>query len=160
MNRRTVFAITFAVAILHNSGFALAQTPALNDDGKPPIMLTGNFSRLASQIAIERATSDAVRAFAALEAGEQQAIAAAFGVAPGDQVSADHAATIEALGAMHAGAEFDRMHGNSQIAAHEQVRALHAAYATGGGDPVARGASMIAMPAIGSHLAMLRMIGG
>lgn len=160
MNRRTVFAITSAAAILPYAGLALAQTPAPADDGKQPILLAGNFSLLASQIAVERASSDAVRTFAALEASEQQAIAAAFGSAPGNQVAADHAATIEALRAMQAGAEFDRMYVDSQITAHEQDRALHAAYATDGSDPMAKGASMIAVPAIDSHLAMLRMIRG
>ena len=52
------------------------------------------------------------------------------------------------------------MYVDSQITAHEQDRALHAAYATDGSDPMAKGASMIAVPAIDSHLAMLRMIRG
>lgn len=164
MNRRSVFALTSAAAILPYAGMALAQTaapaPAAQDAAKQPILLAGNFSLLVSQIAAERATADAVRAFAALEVSEQQAIAQAFGSAPGNQVSADDAATLEALRAMQAGAEFDRMYVDSQIAAHEQVRALHAAYAADGADPMARGASTIAVPAIESHLAMLRMIGG
>lgn len=146
MNRRTVFAITSAVAILPCSGFVLAQTPAHDHHGKHPVLLAGGLSHLARQMAIERASSGAVRAFTALEAGEQQATATGFGVAPGNQVTADHAAAIEALEAMRAGTGFDRMYANSQIAAHKQVRALHAAYAKGGGDPMALGPSMIAFP--------------
>lgn len=146
MNRRTVFAITSAVAILPCSGFVLAQTPAHDDHGKHPVLLAGGLSHLARQIVIERPSSGAVRAFTASEAGEQRAIATGCGVTPCNQVTADHAAAIEALKAMQAGTGFDRMYANSQIAAHEQVRALHAAYATGSGDPMAQGASMIAFP--------------
>lgn len=160
MNRRTVFALTSAAAVLPWAGQALAQTPAPEDAAKQPILLAGNFSLLASQIAAERATAEAVRGFAALEASEQQAIAAAFGSAPGNTMTADHAATLEALRAMQPGAEFDRMYLDSQIAAHEQARPLHEAYAADGGDPMARGAAMVAVPAIDSHLAMLRVIAG
>ena len=65
---------------------------------------------------------------------------------------------LEQMTAMEPGAEFDRQYLAAQMQGHEQLRALHAAYAENGQNPMARGASIVGVPAIDSHMSMLRAI--
>lgn len=163
MNRRSVFAAGAAAAsVLPFVSLAYAQTaaPAPEDPAKQPALLGGNYATLTSQIALQKASSDAVRTFAELEIAEQAATAEAFGATPGPMVSQRHADLIEQLQAAPAGPDFDMMYVDGQIAGHEELRAIHATYAADGTDPMARGASMVGVPSIDSHLAMLRMIRG
>ena len=95
---------------------------------------------------------------AAATGSEQEAVARAFGATPSDQVTPEHAALLEQMTAMEAGAEFDRQYLAAQMQGHEQLRALHAAYAENGQNPMARGASIVGVPAIDSHMSMLRAI--
>jgi len=159
MNRRNVFAAgVAAAAVLPFASFAqTAAAPA--DPAKLPALLGGNFALLSSRIAADKATSPAVKTFAGLEIAEQEATAMAFGAEPGTGgVSEKHAALLEQLQAAPAGPAFDAMYVDGQIAGHEELRVIHATYAESGSDPMARGASMVGVPSIDTHLAMLRGI--
>ncbi|TNC74757.1 DUF4142 domain-containing protein [Rubellimicrobium roseum] len=126
------------------------------DEAKMPALEGGMFLMQSSQLAEQKGESDNVRAFAALEVAEQQAIAAAFG-AEGAQIPLreDHAEIMAQLEAAE-GQEFDMAYLQAQITAHEEARGVHENYAQSGQDPMARGASMVGVPSIDSHLVMLR----
>lgn len=165
MNRRQMIAAgTVAAAAVPIAGMTRAQESAMMADGtmdpaKAPAILNGNFSKLSSQLAVENATDEAVRAFAELEVAEQTAVAMAFGV-PADAppaISEDKAAMLDQLQAA-SGAEFDMMYVDGQIAGHEELRPIHEEYAANGSDPMARGASMVGVTGIDSHLVMLNSI--
>lgn len=164
MNRRHVFAAGAAVAAATLPLASFAQTapatsPAPMDPAKQPALLGGNFALLSSRIAADKGTAPAVTTFAGLEIAEQEATAMAFGAEPGvGGVTAKHAALLEQLQAAPAGPAFDMMYVDAQIAGHEELRTIHANYAKNGTDPMARGASMVGVPSIQTHLAMLRGI--
>jgi putative membrane protein len=152
------------LAALPLATVARAQQSAMMADGtmdpqKAPAILNGNFAKLSSLLAVEKATNESVRTFAQLEAAEQTATAMAFGV-PADAPPAmpeDKAAAMQQLQAA-SGAEFDRLYVEGQIAGHQELRAIHESYAANGSDPMARGASMVGVTSIDTHLAMLRGI--
>lgn len=156
MQRRTLFAAGAVAAVLPVARMSFAQDAP--DADMQAILLGGNFSLLSSRLAAEKATDPAVQAFAALEASEQEAVAHAFGAAPSDQVTPEHATMLQQMNAMEAGAEFDRQYLAAQMQGHEELRALHSAYAENGSNPMARGASIVGVPAIDSHMSMLRAI--
>ena len=156
MKRRTLFAAGAMAAVMPVARMSFAQ--AAPDAEMQAILMGGNFSLLSSRVAVDKATDPAVKAFAMLEVSEQEAVARAFGAAPSDQVAPDHAAMLEQRGAMPAGADFDQQYLAAQMQGHEQLRALHAAYAENGANPMARGASIVGVPAIDSHMSMLRAI--
>ena len=156
MKRRTLFAAGAMAAVMPVARMSFAQ--AAPDAEMQAILMGGNFSLLSSRVAADKATDPAVKAFAMLEVSEQEAVARAFSAAPSDQVAPDHAAMLEQMGAMPAGAEFDQQYLAAQMQGHEQLRALHAAYAENGANPMARGASIVGVPAIDSHMSMLRAI--
>ncbi|XQZ42131.1 DUF4142 domain-containing protein [Paracoccus yeei] len=156
MKRRTLFAAGAVAAVLPVARMSFAQTAP--DANMQAILMGGNFSLLSSRAAADKGTDPAVKAFAALEVAEQEAVARAFGATPSDQVTPEHAALLEQMTAMEPGAEFDRQYLAAQMQGHEQLRALHAAYAENGQNPMARGASIVGVPAIDSHMSMLRAI--
>lgn len=163
MNRRHM--LTAGAAVAAALPFAArAQESAMMADGtmdpaKAPALLNGNFAKASSQLATEQATNEAVRTFAALEAAEQTAVATAFGV-PADAplaIPEDKAPMLEQLQAA-SGAEFDVLYIDGQIMGHEELRAIHSDYAQNGTDPMARGASMVGVTSIDTHLVMLNSI--
>ncbi len=163
MNRRHM--LTAGAAVAAALPFAArAQESAMMADGtmdpaKAPALLNGNFAKASSQLAAEKATNEAVRTFAELEAAEQTAVAMAFGV-PADaplSIPEDKAAMLEQLQAA-SGAEFDALYIEGQIMGHEELRAIHSDYAQNGSDPMARGASMVGVTSIDTHLVMLNSI--
>lgn len=162
MNRRHVFAAGAAVAAaMPFASFAQTAAPAAApaDPAKQPALLGGNFALLSSRIAVEKATNPSVKTFATMEIAEQEAVAMAFGAEPGaGGVSEKHAAVLKELEAAPAGPAFDMMYVDGQITGHEELHKIHAAYAKNGSDPMARGASMVGVPSIETHLAMLRGI--
>lgn len=157
MDRRQLLAGGAAVASFLPAAQALrAQEAGAMDEAKMAALEGGMFLMQTSQIAQERGQSDNVKAFAALEVVEQQAIARAFG-AEGAQVPLreDHAQILEQLQAAE-GEAFDAAYIEAQIAGHEEARPIHEQYAESGEDPMARGASMVGVTGIDSHLVMLR----
>jgi putative membrane protein len=54
------------------------------------------------------------------------------------------------------GDAFDAAYLEAQIAGHEEARPIHEQYAENGEDPMARGASMVGVTGIDTHLVMLR----
>lgn len=140
-------------------GAATASAQQANlDPDKMPALLGGNYAVHTSRLALERATDPAARTFAQLEITEQEAVAMAFGAEAGvNALREDHAALVEQLQALE-GVAFDRMYIDGQIAGHEELLGIHRTYAAQGSDPMARGASIVGVPAIESHLAMLRGI--
>ncbi|MBP1804890.1 DUF4142 domain-containing protein [Rubellimicrobium aerolatum] len=158
MDRRRLLVGGVAIAsLLPATRLAVAQTaPAAIEEAKLPALEGGTFLLQTSQLAVEKGVSDNVRAFAALEVAEQQAISTAFG-ANGAPVPLreDHAAILAQLQAAE-GDAFDMAYLEAQIAGHEEARPIHASYAESGQDPMARGAAMVGVTGIDTHLVMLR----
>ncbi len=157
MDRRQLLAGGAAIASLLPAATALrAQEAATIEEAKVPALEGGMFLMQSSQLAQQKGQSPNVKAFADLEVAEQQAIARAFS-AEGAQVPLNekHATLLQQLQAAE-GAAFDAAYLDAQIAGHEEARPIHADYAESGQDPMARGASMVGVTGIDSHLVMLR----
>lgn len=157
MDRRKLLTGGVALAAaLPAAQMAFAQEAGTIEEAKIPALEGGMFLMMTSQLATQKGSSDAVKVFAELETAEQTAIAAAFG-AEGVQVPLreDHQAIVDQLNGLE-GAEFDVAYLDAQIAGHEEARPIHEEYAANGQDPMARGASMVGVTAIDSHLVMLR----
>ena len=163
MLRRHILGAGAAVAVLPMlASRALAQQAATTATGVPeekqPIVTLGTYSKLASELALERVQDASLRTFAELEVAEQQAVAEAFGAAGEPPIMTQaQGAELEALRAAEDGA-FDMAYLEAQIAAHEQGLGAAQDYARTGTDPMAQGAAMVFVPAIESHLVMLRGI--
>lgn len=164
MDRRQVLAGGLvAASLLPAARAATAQEQAAPagqeiEQAKVPALVGGNFAKLSSQLAVERAESEAVRTFAELEVAEQEAVAAAFGATGAEiPLREDHAALMEQLQAAE-GAAFDTAYVDAQIAGHQELRGIHSDYAENGEDPMARGASMVGVTSIDSHLVILNSI--
>lgn len=157
MNRRTVLTGMTAVGVLLPLASATYAQTAI-EEAKLPALMGGDFATATSQLALEKGSNQQVQTFAELEIAEQAAVATAFGSEPGAAgVTPEQAAMIEQLQAAE-GAEFDVMYIDGQIKGHEELLGIHQTYAESGQDPMARGASMVGVPAIETHLAMLRGI--
>jgi putative membrane protein len=118
----------------------------------------GDFATATSELAASKASNESVKTFAQLEIAEQAAVAQAFGSQPGAAgLSEEHAAMLAQLQELD-GAEFDQMYIEGQHPAHEQLHEIHQDYADNGEDPMARGASMVGVTGIQTHLVMLRSI--
>ena len=160
MDRRNAL-VGFAVMTMlpAATGQARAQNNAI-EKGKMKVLIGGDFATATSELAAKKAKNRAVKTFAALEIAEQAAVAEAFGSRPGAVgLSQKHAAIVEKLQASD-GAEFDRMYIGGQIDGHEELLAIHKSYARSGDDPMARGASIVGVTGIESHLVMLKSIKG
>lgn len=157
MDRRNVlFGITVA-SLLPLATEAIAQTAGA-DKEKLAVLMGGDFATATSTLAANKAKNDMVQTFAELEIAEQAAVAEAFGSRPGAAgLSEKHAAMVAKLEAAQ-GAAFDMMYINGQIDGHEELLLIHKRYARSGNDPMARGASLVAVAGIKSHLVMLKGI--
>jgi putative membrane protein len=154
MDRRTAL-LGFGLA-----GLATAVTRpalALGEGPTVAVLQAGAFSMQTSQLAIERARNPRLRDFAQLEANEQMAVAAALGAAPGSvPLRPDQAQMVQQLSSM-SGARFDAMYLKGQIAGHEELLALNEPIARGGGmGGREQSVALVAVPAIQTHLYMLR----
>ncbi len=162
MNRRNLMGSLAGLAVAGAMPFAVATdalaAPATIDRAKLPALMGGDFATATSQLAARRASSRAVKAFAELEIAEQAAVAKAFGSRPGAAgVSRRQAAMIEELRGL-SGPAFDVMYVEGQIMGHKELLKIHQAYARTGRDPQARGASMVGVTGIQSHLFLLNSI--
>ncbi|MDB5473333.1 MAG: hypothetical protein JWP99_636 [Devosia sp.] len=158
MHRRSLIGgTTAALALLPLVGLAHAQSGTV-DEAKMPALMGGDFATATSELALSKATNPSVQAFAQLEIAEQAAVAQAFGSTPGAAgMSEEHTAMVEQLQALE-GAEFDQMYIQGQITGHQELLAIHQNYAQSGQDPMARGASMVGVTGIQTHLVMLQSI--
>lgn len=158
MHRRFVLAglaAGGAMPFLDTAAHAQSRTA---DAQRLRILMGGDYATATSEIAASRARNRAVRAFAELEIEEQAAVAKAFGARPGQAgVSERHAALIQQLDSVDR-ASFDRMYIMGQIKGHKELLALHRRYARSGTDPMARGASIVGVTGIETHLVMLSTI--
>jgi putative membrane protein len=146
-----------ALALLPLTGAAFAQTASVDSD-KLPALQGGDFATATSQLAAQKATNRSVKTFAELEIAEQAAVAEAFGSEPGAAgLTEEKAAMVAQLEAAE-GAEFDMMYIEGQIAGHQELLEIHQAYARNGDDPMARGASIVGVTGIQTHLVMLQSI--
>ncbi len=159
MNRRQLAGSLLGAAVLGAApGLAFAQRRAPADRMKMPILMGGDFSTATSKLATRMAESPAVREFAKLEITEQAAVAEAFGARPSTAgLRPDQAAIVAELEAMR-GARFDRTYVDGQIAGHRELLDLHRRYARSGSDPMARGASIVGVTGIETHLFLLQNI--
>lgn len=157
MNRRNILAGMALAGVLPVAARALAQGRK-QDGAKAKALMGGTFALETSKLAKQHGSSAAVKTFAELEISEQQAVAQAFGAEPGAAALDDqHKSMLQKLEAAK-GAEFDRMYIDGQIKGHQELLAIHKDYAKSGTDEMARGASIVAVPAIETHLAMLKTI--
>jgi putative membrane protein len=125
---------------------------------KLPALMGGDFATATSQLARQKSRSAAVRAFAQMEINEQAAVAMAFGARPGQAgLSRKHAAMVQELTAL-SGAAFDAAYIDGQISGHQELLRIHRQYARNGRDPMARGASLVGVPSIETHLAILKQL--
>ncbi|MBT9368673.1 DUF4142 domain-containing protein [Rhizobium sp. CSW-27] len=166
MNRRTILAGMALAGTLPVAGQALAQTGQATqaasgkalDPAKMKALMGGDFATASSELARQKGTANAVKVFAQLEIREQAAVAKAFGAEPGSAgLSEKHRQMLAKLEAA-SGAEFDRMYIDGQMEGHQELLAIHKQYAENGEDPMARGASMVGVPSIETHLGMLKTI--
>jgi putative membrane protein len=157
MERRHVMFGMAAVSLLPLAGQAFAQGKVIEKD-KLKALMGGDFATATSELAATKAKNRMVMTFAELEIAEQAAVAKAFGARPGAAgLSEKHAAMVQKLQAAE-GAQFDMMYINGQIDGHEELLAIHKTYARSGSDPMARGASIVGVTSIQSHLVMLKGI--
>jgi putative membrane protein len=157
MDRRKLLTGGVALAAaLPAAQVAFAQETMQMSEQAAAVLEAGMFSMMTSQLALEKGTADAVRVFAELETAEQQAVSRAF-MAEGAQIPLreDHQAIVDQLNALE-GAEFDLAYLDAQIAAHEEARPIFEQYAESGDMEMGRGATMVGVPSIDSHLVMLR----
>lgn len=160
MNRRQLAGGLLGAAVLGAApGLALAQTrKGAPDRMKMPILMGGDFSTATSKLAARRARSPAVREFAKLEIAEQAAVAQAFGARPGTAgLRPDQAEIVAELEAAR-GDRFDDLYIDGQIAGHRELLDLHRRYGRNGSDPMARGASLVGVTGIETHLFLLQNI--
>jgi putative membrane protein len=157
MDRRRLLTGGVALAAaLPAARAAFAQEAMEMGEMETAVLEAGMFSMMTSQLALEKGQADAVRVFAELESAEQAAVARAFG-AEAAQIALreDHQAIVDQLNGLE-GAEFDAAYLDAQIAAHEEGRPIFEQYAEGGSMEMGRGATMVGVPSIDSHLVMLR----
>jgi putative membrane protein len=155
MNRRNMLVGFAAASVISLPGLASAQ---MMDQGKTPALMGGDFATATSKLALRRARNPMVRTFAELEIAEQAAVAKAFGSRPGAAgLNKRHAAMLAKLERADA-AVFDLAYINGQIGGHEELLGIHKRYAASGDDPMARGASIVGVTGIQSHLVMLKTI--
>jgi putative membrane protein len=153
MKRRDLLFGAATATLLTKAGKAEAQRA--REPTKLAALRGGDFATITSRLARQRSRSAAVRTFAGLEINEQAAVAAAFGSRPGAAgVNRRHAALIAQLRGL-SGPAFDAAYIEGQIIGHGELLAIHRRYARVGADRMARGASIVAVPAIETHLAML-----
>ena len=155
MDRRRLLAGGAAIAAaLPIATSARAQDAAV-EEAKMAALEGGAFLKMTSQLALEKGESDNVKVFAQLEVTEQEAIARAFG-AEGQEVplNEQHQATYDELNGLE-GAEFDAAYLQAQITGHQEARPIHEDYAANGEDPQAKGASIVGVTGIDTHLVML-----
>jgi putative membrane protein len=158
MNRRQIMLAGASAVAPFGLGMVGVRAQAGMDAMKLPILAGGDYATMTSKLALRRANSSSVTAFAKLEIEEQAAVADAFGSRPGAAgLLPKHAGLLQALEAAP-DAEFDALYVQGQIAGHRELLALHKSYARRGADPTAQGASTVAVPSIGTHLAMLRTL--
>lgn len=158
MHRRNVLAGAAVLGLIPALSFAQEQAAPAIEEAKLPALMGGDFATMTSQLALEKSENPMVRSFAELEITEQAAVATAFGAEPGMAgLSEEHAVMLAELEAAE-GAAFDMMYIDGQIAGHEELLAIHEDYAESGSDPMARGASMVGVPAIQTHLGILQSI--
>lgn len=157
MQRRHLLAGAAASGLFASLVSAKAQDGSI-DLEKLPALMGGDFATASSQLALTKANNPVVKAFAELEISEQAAVAMAFGAAPGQAgLRPDHALLLQKLQAAE-GAAFDEMYIAGQIKGHRELLVIHRAYARRGDDPMARGASIVGVPSIITHLSMLASI--
>ncbi len=157
MNRRSIIAGLAAAAVLPGVNTVYAQLAAV-EKGKLDALMGGDFATATSQLAVQRSSNRMVRTFAELEIAEQAAVAKAFGSRPGAAgLTRRHASMLRSLQALR-GNQFDRMYIDGQIAGHKELLTIHRRYARSGNDPMARGAALVGVTGIESHLVMLSTI--
>lgn len=158
MNRRFMLAglAGLTTAAILPSIEASAANPM--EKTKLQALMGGDYSTATSKLAARRSSNRLVTTFAELEIDEQAAVARAFGSEPGRAgIREDQAAIVAELQQLR-GAEFDMMYVKGQIAGHQELLKIHKSYARSGKDPMARGASIVGIAGIETHLAMLKGI--
>jgi putative membrane protein len=157
LRRSLATGVIAALALMPMVGLSYGQSTTV-DAAKLPALQGGDFATATSQLAATKASNASVKTFATLEIAEQAAVATAFGSEPGAAgISEDKAALLAQLEAAE-GAEFDMMYIEAQIDGHEELLKIHQSYARNGDDPMARGASLVGVTGIQTHLVMLESI--
>jgi putative membrane protein len=124
---------------------------------------TGNMYEIeAGRIAAQKARNPRVKSFAQMMVSDHSNTAARMqaAVPPGvrlpSQLDAEHQAKLTQLQNTPAGAGFDRVYMQQQVAAHEEALALHRSYAQSGDVPALRELASSAVPVVDNHLRQAR----
>jgi putative membrane protein len=158
LDRRQILAASAGALAPALLGVSLAHAQAAVDTMKLPILAGGDYATMTSKLALRRSSNPHVTSFAKLEITEQAAVAEAFSSRPGAAgLTAKHAALLQALEASP-DAEFDAMYVKGQLLGHAELLTLHRSYSNRGSDPMAQGASIVAVPSIETHIALLKGI--
>ena len=121
----------------------------------------GTFLKMTSEIAREKAQGPKVQEFAALEIEEEEAVTAVLtglGATAPDTLEGDLAAMVQTLRDAEAGAAFDAAYLDAQIMGHEMALPVQEQMAQMEEISVPVATAKLLVPAIQSHLAMLRTI--
>lgn len=124
------------------------------------VLAAGAFALQSSEMARTSATLPALKLFAELETEEQRALLQAMQIAgvpvPGAvRLPDDKSAQILQLRDAR-GAEFDSLYLTAQTIGHQELLQLHAAAAQSAVMPAERAVSIVAVPGIRTHIAMLQ----
>lgn len=158
MNRRFMLAGLAGLATTTILPPVAASAAASMEKLKLQALMGGDYSTATSKLAARRSRNRLITTFADLEIEEQAAVAKAFGSRPGAAgLRRDHAALVAELEGL-SGPQFDMMYVEGQIAGHQELLKIHRSYARTGRDPMARGASIVGVTGIETHLAMLKGI--
>jgi putative membrane protein len=118
----------------------------------------GEFAMQTSGLALRRARHPRLRKFARLETSEQLAYAAALGARHGGVPLRPYQKALLRLSETPAGPAFDRAYLRGQILGHRELLRINRSLASGGRG-IVRSVATVAVPAIETHLAILRIMG-
>lgn len=152
-----------------NSTPAAASTPAaVTDPAKFAAIasVSNMFEIQSSQLALERAASDEVKAFAEqmiadhTKAGEDMATATGEeGVTPASELDQKHQQILDTLGGLD-GEAFDTAYIEAQVQAHDEAVALFEAYSANGTEGPLKAFAAATLPTLQQHQTHVHELAG
>jgi putative membrane protein len=164
MNRKT---LAFCAAVLCVGPTLTLAQPITDPAAFAAVAGSSNMFEIeSSEIALDKATNDAVRQFAQqmvddhTAAGEKmKAAAEADGVTPPAGLAEKEQAELEKLQAAE-GADFDAAYVLAQVAAHDEAVALFQSFSENGQESALRGFAAETLPTLEEHRSMVDDLAG